>query len=282
MPRLPRVLLLTAISFGIALAAPADWPKTLEFGVIPTESIGHQTDRWQGLVDSLQRKLGIPVELRTFPDYGAVIEAMKQKRVDIAYFGARSYVEAAATADAECFVAEVAFGKKPGYHSVVITRKGSGIRSVEEAKGKRWTYTDPRSTSGLLIPSFHFKNDLKIDPDTFFSKVGFSGSHEASILAVKDGTFDLAATSDLDLGKGDGKFWQTDSDFVVIWKSALIAGPPFAWRRSLPTALKSAIWEAFLAYRDSAGLARLGIKGFGPVANKDYDPVRKLSGFERK
>ncbi len=257
-----------------ALAAPAEWPKELHFGLIPTESAEGITDRYEGLAKHIEKKLGIPVKLQVSTDYAGMITAMQFKHVDLAYFGPKSYVEAAARANAEATVMEVLEDGTMGYHGLIITKKDSGIKSVEDAKGKVWAFTDPNSTSGTLVPTVYFVKVMKIDPEKYFSKVIYSGSHESSILAVKAGKIDVASTNDLDLERGNGKQWNSDKDFQVLWTSDLIPGSPMAYRKDLPESLKKAIQEAFLSYDDKEGLKNLKLKGFAVTDDKTYDPIR--------
>lgn len=259
---------------GAALAAPAGWPKKLVLGLIPTESSSHITDRYENLAKYLQKRLGIPVETKTSTDYAGVITAMQFKHVDLAYFGPKSYVEAAQRAGAEAFAMEVLEDGTQGYHGVIITKKGSGIYSVKDAKGKVWAFTDPNSTSGTLVPTVHFVKDLKIDPEKHFSKVIYSGSHEASILAVKAGKVDIASTNDLDIDRGNGKFWDKQKDLNVIWTSKLIPGSPMAFRKDLPESLKKALRDAFLTYSDKEGLKQLKLQRYAATSDDAYDPIR--------
>jgi len=248
--------------------------QKLVLGLIPTESSSHITDRYGNLAKYLEKKLGIPVELKTSTDYAGVIAAMQFKHVDVAYFGPKSYVEASQRAGAEAFVLEVLEDGTQGYHGVIITKKGSGINSIKEAKGKVWAFTDPNSTSGTLVPTVYFYKDLKLDPEKYFSKVIYSGSHEASILAVKAGKVDIASTNDLDIDRGNGKFWNKDKDFNIIWTSKLIPGSPMAYRKDLPESLKKALNDAFLSYKDKDGLKQLKLKGYVATSDDVYDPIR--------
>jgi phosphonate transport system substrate-binding protein len=200
---------------------------------------------------------------------------MQFKHIDLAYFGPKSYVEAADRANAEALVMEVAEDGSKGYKGVIITRKGSDIKSMDDAKGKVWAFTDPNSTSGTLVPTVFFVKTLKIDPEQYFSKVIYSGSHEASILAVKSGKVDIASTNDLDLARGDGKSWQTDKDFQVLWTSELIPGSPMACRSDLPDSLKEALKEAFLSYNDQEGLKMLKLQGYAATDDATYNPIRE-------
>ena len=93
-------------------------------------------------------------------------------------------------------------------------------------------------------------------------------------MAVKAGKVDIASTNDLDLDRGDGKQWNADKDFQILWTSALIPGSPMAYRKDLPESLNKALKEAFLSYDDKEGLKKLKLKGFAATDDKTYDPIR--------
>jgi phosphonate transport system substrate-binding protein len=268
---------------GSALAAPpADWPKKLVFGIIPTDSSANITERFDSLVKYLEKRLEVPVEVKVATDYAGVITGMQFKHVDFAYFGPKSYVEAAKRANADAFVIEVSMDGSKGYHGLIVTKKGSGLKTMADLKGKVWAFVDPNSTSGTLVPLVYFLNDLKIDPATYFSRVIYSGSHEASMISIKTGKIDAASTNDLDMARGNGKQWNSEKDFEIIWTSQLIPGSPMAYRKDLPATLKKALTDAFLAYNDKAGLEMLKIKGYAPVTDNTYDPIRDLIEVQKK
>lgn len=267
-----------ALALGIpaiaAAAPPADWPKELNFGLIPTESSSGITERYDNLAKHVEKQLGIPVKLQVATDYAGVITAMQFKHIDLAYFGPKSYVEASQRANADAFVMEIAEDGSKGYHGIIITKSDSAIKNMDEAKGKTWAFTDPNSTSGTLVPTVHFVKTMKIDPEKYFSKVIYSGSHEASILAVKGGKIDIASTNDLDLERGNGKQWEAKKDFRVLWTSELIPGSPMAYRKDLPDSLKKALTKAFVDYKDADGLKALKLQGYEATTDAAYNPIR--------
>jgi len=265
-----------------AWSAPPGWPAKLNFGVIPTDSSANMTERFDSLVKYLGKRVGVQVELKTATDYAAVITGMQFKHIDFAYFGPKSYVEAAARANADAFALEVTMDGSKGYHGVIITREGSGFKSIQDLRGRTWAFTDPNSTSGTLVPMVYFLQELKIDPDKYFSKVIYSGSHEASMLSVKNGRIDGASTNDLDMARGNGKEWNQEKDFNIIWKSPLIPGSPIAYRKDLPDSLKRALKDAFLSYNDPEGLGQLKLKGYTDVTDEMYNPIRYLIDVQKQ
>lgn len=274
-------MILPVLACAAIAAPPAGWPDKLVFGTIPTESSSHQTERFDKLVEHLSKKLGVPVELQTASDYAGVITAMQFKHVDFAYLGPKSYVEAATRANAECFVVEVSEEGSRGYRGVIISKKGSGINKLEDAKGKVWAYTDPNSTSGTLVPMIHLVKERKLDPTTYFSKVIYSGSHEASMLSIKGGKIDIASTNDLDMKRGEGKMWTAEQDFQILWTSPLIPGSPMAYRKDLPETLKKALLDAFVSFNDKEGLAKLKLSGYAAVTDDSYNPIREQMEFKK-
>ncbi len=280
---LAAVFIMATIFAGTASARenPADWPKKLVFGIIPTDSSSNVTERSKNLVQHLEKQLNVPIDVKVATDYAGVITGMQFKHIDFAYFGPKSYVEAAKRANAEALVIEVG-EEGAGYYGLIITKKGSGLRSIAALKGKTWAFTDPNSTSGTLVPSVYFYKDLQINPEDYFSRVIYSGSHAASIIAVKSGRVDGASTNDLDLARGEGKEWNSDKDFEIIWKSKMIPGSPMAARKDLPASLKKALKEALLSYKDPAGLEMLKIKGYADTSDAVYDAIRELIEVKAK
>jgi|TARA_R110002033_G_scaffold13325_3_gene39787 phosphonate transport system substrate-binding protein len=263
------------LSASTLSANPQNWPKELNFGIIPVAGATSVKATFGGLATYLQSKLGIKINLQTASDYAGVITAMQHNHIQIAYFGPKSYVEAHKRAKAEAVAMEIdKESGLAGYNGIIITKKGSGLKTLADIKGKTWAFTDSNSTSGTLVPSVMFYKK-GINPQKYFSKVLYSGGHEASILSVKAGKVDAASTNNLDFARGLGRSWKSD-DFNIIWTSALIPGSPMTVRSDLPESLKLAIMGAFIAYNDKAGLDKLKIKGYAPAKDSVYDPVRDL------
>ncbi|OUD16234.1 phosphonate ABC transporter substrate-binding protein [Thioflexithrix psekupsensis] len=267
--------------FSFSFVAWADMPEKLVLGSIPNESPENLKKHYAPLLAYLEKTLNLPVELSTPSDYDGVVVGMKAKNIDVAYYGPKSYVKAAEEAGAVAFARILNADGAEGYHSLIITLKSSGLTTLADLKGKTWLYADPDSTSGTLVPRAYFYLDARIDPDTYFSKTGYSGGPEKSILALKNKEVDAIAASGIVLHRGGGEAWTMD-DFNVIWQSELIPNSLFAYRNDLPEALKQALTEAFLNFRDPEGLSSLKITGLVPAKDEDYDFIRKLYEYEKR
>ncbi len=266
-----------ALTLGISTltAKEANWPKEVNFGLIPVAGTSSVKDTFGPLGAYLEKTLGVKVNLQSAGDYAGVITAMQHKHVDIAYFGPKSYVEAAKRAGAEAVATEIdAESGLPGYKGIIITKKGSGLKTLEDIKDKTWAFTDSHSTSGTLVPTVMFSKK-GINPQKYFSKVIYSGGHEASILAVKAGKVDAASTNNLDFNRGLGKHWNED-DFNILWTSELIPGSPMTVRKDLPESFKKAVKDAFLSLKDEKILSNMKIKGYADGNDAFYNPVREL------
>ncbi len=192
-------------------------------------------------------------------DYAAVIEGQRAGNIHIGYYGPASFARALLTGvKSDAFVIDVNSDGSKGYYSVFYVLNKSPYQKIEDLKGKNLGLVDPNSTSGNNMPRFKL-NDLKINREQFFSKVQFTASHENAVLALAQGTVDVAANwwnADDDsnltrmLTKGmlknaDGTPMKKD-DFRIILKSDLIFNSPAAYLSDLPDDLKAAIRKAFL------------------------------------
>ncbi|SCY19396.1 phosphonate ABC transporter substrate-binding protein [Desulfoluna spongiiphila] len=277
------VVFIALILSGTAMATPAKWPAKIRIGFIPTEGGSAVESRFQPLADHVKESLGVEVEIISASDYSGVITAMAHKHLDFAYFGPKSYVEAAKKANAQAIALELNKEGEPGYYGVVITRKDSSVTTLAQIKGKVFAFTDPNSTSGYLVPNILFARDLKVKPENYFRQVKFSGSHGASILSVKNGAVDVAATNNIDLDRMIQKGQATLDDFRILWTSELIPGAPMAARRDLPESLKAAFAGALLTFNgDKEGMAHLQNGGYGFADDSTYDTIRYLKYLKKK
>ncbi len=270
--RLRRSLIVLALSAVAALPALAAQPLTI--GLIPAEDSQAMIESSRQVLDSLQQQLGMPVKPFVATDYNGVIEALRSKKLDVAYLGPFSYVLANQVADVEAFA--VAVTKKTGqsaYKSVIIARKESGIAKTADLKGRSFAFVDPTSASGHLFPKSGLLQ-AGYDPETFFGRVIFSGSHDASILAVANKKVDAAAVADRILASAIAKGQVKQDELEIVWSSNPIPESPMVWRKDLDPALKAKIAKALANVKDLPWGDQGVLNGFQPTTDAAYNVVR--------
>ncbi|OWY36916.1 phosphonate ABC transporter substrate-binding protein [Herbaspirillum aquaticum] len=259
------------------LAGPAAAVPPLTVGLIPAEDSQAMLENSKAVIDSLQQQLGMPVKPFIATDYNGIIEALRSRKLDVAYLGPFSYVLASSVANVEAFaVAETKKSGRSFYKSLIITRKESGLQNLEQLKGRTMAFVDPSSASGHLFPSAGLQK-LNIDPNKYFSRVIFSGSHDASILAVANKKVDAAAVADRILAAAVAKGVVQQSELNVVWTSPDIPESPMVWRKDLDPALKQKIAAAFAGIKDVKWGDQGVLNGFVPTTDGAYDVVRETA-----
>jgi phosphonate transport system substrate-binding protein len=274
----------------------AKYPE-LVMAVIPEENGSGTVDRYTPFVNYLSNDLGVKVTLRVANDYAAVIEGQRAENIHIGYYGPASFARARIIGvKTDAFVIDVNSDGSKGYYSVFYVLAKSPYQKLEDVKGKAMAFVDPNSTSGNNMPRFVL-DKMGIDPETYFSKTVFAGSHENAVLALAQGTVEVCAnwwnapgdsnlTRMLNKGmlkNGDGSPMKED-DFRIILKSPLIINSPYAYLSDLPDDFKTAIKTAFLEAASKApeAFAKLSDgkdRPWQPVTNADYDSTVELVKF---
>jgi phosphonate transport system substrate-binding protein len=290
-----HTLTLAAAGLAATLAAPAfaqDWKAKypeLVFAIIPSENASGVVERYTPFVNYLAKELGTKVTLRIANDYAAIIEGQRAGNIHIGMYGPASFARARMTgAKVDAFAIETNLDGTKGYHSVFYVKKDSPYQKVEDLKGKNLGLVDPNSTSGNNVPRFAL-DGMKIEPETFFGKVVYTGSHENAVIALQQGTVDVAANwwndeQESNLLRMDRKKMVKADDFRIIYKSEQIVNSPMAYLSDLPEPLKASIRDAVLnlATKDKAAFDKIYEGKQGPlvaVDNKAYDPIIELNKF---
>ena len=284
---------LAASSLALAGTAHAQsWKSTypeLVLAVIPAENASGVTERYGPFVEYLSQTLGTKVTLRVANDYAAVIEGQRNGSIHLAGYGPASYARAIVTGvKVEPFVTTVNNDGTVGYYSVFYVRADSPYKTIDDLKGKNLGLVDPNSTSGNNVPRFAL-NKLKLNPETFFGRVTYTGSHENAVIALQQKTVDVAANwwnaeNDSNLTRMASKGLAKQEDFRIIYKSDLITNSPFAYLASLPPDLKAAITKAFMESPTKAKAAFDKLsdgkdREFKAVDAQYYEPVVELIKF---
>lgn len=290
---LRRTFLAVVASGVVALPAFAQDAKTLNIGLISTESSSNLKSAWQPVIDDLSKALGVPVKPFFASDYAGIIEGMRFNKVQVAWFGNKSAMEAVDRAGGEVFASVIDKDGNPGYWSLLIVRKDSDLKSVEDVikRGKDLSYGagDPNSTSGTAVPGYYLWAANKVDPKTLFKAVRIS-NHETNLLSVLNKQVDVAVNNTENFERyriNTGK--NAYDDVRVLWKSPLIPADPLVYRKDLPAETKKKIQNFFVNYgkgadaaREKQVLAALTYQGFRPSTDAQLVPIRQIELAKEK
>jgi phosphonate transport system substrate-binding protein len=267
--------------------------KELNFGILSTESTQNLKQDWQPVINDMSSKLGVKVNAFFASDYAGVIEGLRFNKVQFAWMGNKSAMEAVDRANSEVFAQTVNADGSMGYHSFVSVHKDSPYHSLDDifknAKDMTFGMGDPNSTSGFLVPSYYVFSLNHVNPKTAFKAVR-GANHETNIMAVANKQVDAAVHSSDVLERIQMRQPDIANQLRQVWKSPLIASDPLVWRKDLPPDIKVKIKDFFLAYgksgpdavREKALLNKLTLGGFQESSNTQLKPVRQLELFKEK
>lgn len=295
---LKTVIAAAAIVAAGTVAAKAEMPSQLNFGIISTESASALEKSFAPFLDDMSKSLGVPVKAFFASDYAGVIEGMRFKKVDVAWFGNKSAIEAVDRAGGEVFAQTIKDDGSKGYHSLLITQADSDLNSLEDVlkcdKTKTFGNGDPNSTSGFAIPGYYVWALNNKTPEDCFKRVT-SSNHEGNALAVANGKVDVATNNTESvyarLGKNNPDAFKKIKE---IWRSPLIPSDPMVWRADLDQDAKQKILFFFIQYGRFGDMEKVKHErevlasvsdGWGPFlasSNAQLLDVRQIEAFKAK
>jgi phosphonate transport system substrate-binding protein len=259
----------------------------VRLGIANVEAENDMLARYEPLRKYLERKLARPVALRSASDYASVIEALRARQIDFAYFGAAAYARAwlVTNGNVKPLLATLDSEGNAGYNSIVVVKTASAYQSIADLKGKSIAFADPNSTSGYLAPSF-FLREQGYDPAKHFGRTGFAGSHENGVIAVHNGTYDAAAcwfySEDRTApARLELKGLIPKGAVRVVWKSPRLPSSPWTVLKTSSEPLNEAFRQAVKAFpqEDPEGFKVLSAareSGYAETTHETYEPVIRM------
>jgi phosphonate transport system substrate-binding protein len=283
-------MLLSVGVFCYSAVQAEDWRKQypeITLGVVTAENEADRVTRYQPVRAYLERVLGVKILWRTATDYAGIIEGVKAKKIELARFGPASYAQCwiVTNGAVEPLVGEIDEQDTFGYHSVIIVKADSPYQSLDDLRGKKLAFADPNSTSGHQAPVY-FLMEQGYDAKTFFSETAFSGSHENSVMALLNGTFDAVATwwNSEDYSnpqRMEAKGMIPPGQWRLVWKSPKLPSSPWAMPTFLPEQMRQDITDALFTMPQAdaeawQSLTMGKMKGYRRVTHTDYEPIVRM------
>ncbi|HSM20765.1 MAG TPA: putative selenate ABC transporter substrate-binding protein [Rubrivivax sp.] len=175
----------------LAFGTLAHAQQVFRVTTIPEEAATEQVRKFMPLATYLESALGVKVEFTPVSDYPAAVETLVNKKVDLVWFGGFTHVQANLRSGGK-IVPLAQREEDTRFQSVFIAKTDSGIKSLDDMKGKQVSFGSQSSTSGHLMPR-SFLLQAGIDPEKDFRRIAYSGAHDATIASVVSGKVDAAA-----------------------------------------------------------------------------------------
>jgi len=172
---------------GVFIGTSAVAQTVLKVSAIPDEAPTELQRKFTPLGSYLEKEIGMKVEFIPVTDYAAVVEGLASNKLDLAWLGGFTFVQARLRTGNAIPLAQRVEDEK--FTSKFIANTASGIKGLADLKGKNFTFGSVSSTSGHLMPRFYLLEN-KINPEKDFRRVAFSGAHDATALQVESGKID--------------------------------------------------------------------------------------------
>lgn len=181
-----RFFVLTAF-FCASIAAPLHAQTTLKVSAIPDEAPTELQRKFTPLGAYLEKETGMKIEFIPVTDYAAVVEGLAAKKLDLVWLGGFTFVQARLRTGTAIPIVQREEDRV--FTSKFIANASAGINTLEDLKGKNFSFGSVSSTSGHLMPRY-FLQQNKLNPEKDFKRVAFSGAHDATALQVESGKVD--------------------------------------------------------------------------------------------
>jgi phosphonate transport system substrate-binding protein len=258
--------------------------KALRVGFVPAEDAQQVMQNAQPLVDILRKELGMEIEPFVATDYTGIVEALRVHKLDVAFLAPASYVLAKNEADIKVILKSERKGI-PFYYAAIITRADSGIKTLDDLRGKTFAFGDSLSTTGHVFPRKMLK-ERGIDPTRDLKQILYSGGHDATVLAVLNGKVDAGATYANSPDGNDTAWMRYLKDPADVKRIRAIAfsepipADNLVVSGALDPQIVKRLEDIFIELsRDAKGKTMLRdlyqIDGFVPATDQDYDSVRE-------
>lgn len=274
-------LLLCAVA---AAHSQTDAQQPIRIGIGGLETLERLEAKYEPLADYLSREIGHPVEMFYLWSSQDLIQAMVQQRIQVMYGFAGAYTEARRHGAAEPLVKRVRTSGNSRYHGVIFTRANSGIKSLQDLRGKSIAFSDRYSDGGYVLPRLTLARAGIIDLNRFFKSVTFKYNRDGVMYAVLTGQADVGVIA----SHLYDQFWRNPQELqkvmpILARTDDIELGPVSYDPQQIPlnSGIVARMRQAFLQIRlDSPDpsirkLAKgLSIQEFTVAKDSDYDAIR--------
>ena len=253
--------------------------EEIRLGTLPDQSAKNLETRLQPLLDYLSLKTGIHCKVIIPSGYSELVKLFAEHKVDIAYFGGLTFLQAHKNHGAEALVMREIDTR---FTSLFITNKKNSTKKLTDFKDKVISFGNRLSTSGHLMPRHFLHTEYHIKAENYFAEVRYSGTHDKTIYQVRDNKVDLGAVNAAIYRKmiADGRI--NHNDIQIIWKTPPYADYVWAVNSHLNNDIKTQLRNAFLSLDitdpgHQTILQNLSARAFLPAGYNDFQMLHDVA-----
>ena len=243
--------------------------KVIKMGFVPLKNSEKLVEDLKPISDYLSERLGVKVEAFTASNYIGVVEGLGSGSVDFGIIPPFSSLLAQKQSNAKPILTSKGKSGKPGYTAELYVRKDSGIKSLQDVKGKKVAFVDPSSSSGYIYPGAMLVNaGLNLDKDISYQ---FSGGHDKSLQLLLNKDVDVIATFDGVEDRYAKDFPQAKTDIQKLATSDMIPGVMVTTSDKMDKELQKKLEQALRDIEKDPKLKELFTKMFSITGFTDVD-----------
>ena len=243
--------------------------KVIKMGFVPLKNSEKLVEDLKPISDYLSERLGVKVEAFTASNYIGVVEGLGSGSVDFGIIPPFSSLLAQKQSNAKPILTSKGKTGKPGYTAELYVRKDSGIKSLQDAKGKKVAFVDPSSSSGYIYPgAMLVEAGLNLDKDISYQ---FSGGHDKSLQLLLNKDVDVIATFDGVEDRYAKDFPQAKTDIQKLATSDMIPGIMVTTSSKMDKELQDKLEKALRDIENDPKMKELFTKMFSITGFTDVD-----------
>lgn len=243
--------------------------KVIKMGFVPLKNSEKLVEDLKPISDYLSERLGVKVEAFTASNYIGVVEGLGSGSVDFGIIPPFSSLLAQKQSNAKPILTSKGKTGKPGYTAELYVRKDSGIKSLQDVKGKKVAFVDPSSSSGYIYPgAMLVEAGLNLDKDISYQ---FSGGHDKSLQLLLNKDVDVIATFDGVEDRYAKDFPQAKTDIQKLATSDMIPGIMVTTSSKMDKELQDKLEKALRDVENDPKMKELFTKMFSITGFTDVD-----------
>ena len=243
--------------------------KVIKMGFVPLKNSEKLVEDLKPISDYLSERLGVEVEAFTASNYIGVVEGLGSGSVDFGIIPPFSSLLAQKQSNAKPILTSKGKTGKPGYTAELYVRKDSGIKSLQDVKGKKVAFVDPSSSSGYIYPGAMLVNaGLNLDKDISYQ---FSGGHDKSLQLLLNKDVDVIATFDGVEDRYAKDFPQAKTDIQKLATSDMIPGIMVTTSSKMDKELQEKLEKALRDIEKNPKMKEMFTKMFSITGFTDVD-----------